>query len=61
MLASGRFFTAGAVVTNSTVDDPRLLWTGVRLWKYHKTPAAPPASTISAAMPISRRRTGGPL
>src|SRR5438034_145202 len=58
MLASGRLFTAGAVVTNSTVEEPRLLWTGVRLWKYHRAPAAPPASTTSAAKPISRRRTG---
>src|SRR6478609_4028881 len=57
MLASGRFLTAGAVVTNSIDEDPRLLWIGVRLWKYHKAPAAPPASTTRAAIPISRRRT----
>src|SRR5438034_4436435 len=58
MLALGRLFTAGAVVTNSTVGEPRLLWTGVRLWKYHRAPAAPPASTTRAANAISRRRTG---
>src|SRR5207302_835650 len=59
MLARGRVFTAGAVVTNSFVDEPNLLCTGVRLWRYQSTPAAAPATTTSATIPISRRRTGG--